>query len=63
MVEQFKRSSIERNMVLIHQQMQHTFALRRQEIVKTAAPIDKLKVRWPALFCEVQVSKNLKNYT
>lgn len=60
MVEQFKRSSIERNMVLIHQQMQHTFALRREEIVKTAAPIDELKLRWPALFCEAQVSKNLR---
>lgn len=59
MVEQFKRSSVERNMVLIHQQMQHTFALRREEIVKTAAPIDELNARWTVLFCEAQVSKKL----
>lgn len=40
--------------------MRHTFALQQEEIVKTAAPIDKLKVKWPTLFYEVQVSKNLK---
>lgn len=60
MVEQFKRTSTERDMILIHQHMQRTFALRREEIVNSAPPIAELKDRWPALFCEAQVSKNLK---
>ncbi|XP_050934348.1 platelet-activating factor acetylhydrolase IB subunit beta isoform X2 [Lates calcarifer] len=33
MVEQFKRTLTERDMILIHQLMQHTFALRREEIL------------------------------
>ncbi|KAK0141201.1 Sterile alpha motif domain-containing protein 3 [Merluccius polli] len=55
MVEQFKKTSIERDMILIHQPMQRTFALRREEIVNSAPPIAELKVRWPALFCEAQL--------
>lgn len=57
-VEQFKRSSVERDLALIHQYMQRTYALRREEIVTTSPPIDELKDRWPALFCEAQVSEN-----
>lgn len=60
MVEQFKRSSMERDMVSIQQHMQHTFALRREEIVDLAPPVVELKDRWPALFCEAQVSRNLQ---
>ncbi|AWP15641.1 Hypothetical protein SMAX5B_013948 [Scophthalmus maximus] len=56
MVEQFKRTSIERDMILIHHHMQRTFALRGEEIVNSALPIGELKDRWPALFCEAQVS-------
>lgn len=57
MVEQFKKTSAERDMILLHQHMQRTFALRREEIVNSAPPIAELKDRWPALFCESQVSK------
>lgn len=60
MVEQFKKTSPERDMILIHQSMQRTFALRREEIVNSAPPVADLVVRWPALFCEVHVSENLK---
>lgn len=60
MVEQFKKTSIERDMILIHHHMQRTFPLRREGIVNSAPPIAELKDRWPALFCEAQVSKNLK---
>uniref|UniRef100_A0A3P8TPC2 Sterile alpha motif domain-containing protein 3-like n=1 Tax=Amphiprion percula TaxID=161767 RepID=A0A3P8TPC2_AMPPE len=55
MVEQFKKTSPERDMILIYLHMQHTFALRREEVVKSAPPIAEIKERWPALFCESQV--------
>jgi len=42
-------------MILIHQQMQQTFALRREEIVNSGPPIVEVVARWPALFCEAQV--------
>uniref|UniRef100_A0A3Q3RC73 PB1 domain-containing protein n=1 Tax=Monopterus albus TaxID=43700 RepID=A0A3Q3RC73_MONAL len=58
MVEKFKKASAERDMILIHQHMQRTFALRREEIVNSAPHIAELKDRWPALFCDAQVSKN-----
>lgn len=60
MVEQFKRTSMERDMIFIHQHMQHTFVLRREEIVNLAPPVTELMDRWPALFCEAQVSIKLK---
>ncbi|KAF0047693.1 hypothetical protein F2P81_001326 [Scophthalmus maximus] len=59
MVEQFKRTSIERDMILIHHHMQRTFALRGEEIVNSALPIGELKDRWPALFCEAQDKNNI----
>ncbi|KAL7852255.1 hypothetical protein SRHO_G00180400 [Serrasalmus rhombeus] len=54
MVEEFKKTTAERNMILIHQHMQRTFALRREEIVNSTSPIADLKERWPALFGEAQ---------
>ena len=65
MVEEFKKTAAERDMLLINQQMQRTFSLRREEIVNSAPPIDELRDRWPALFCEPQVSRKpttLKNH-
>lgn len=57
----FKQPFVERDMYgHLRQHMQRTFALRREEIVNSAPPIAELKDRWPALFCEAQVSKNLK---
>ncbi|GLD47205.1 sterile alpha motif domain-containing protein 3-like protein [Lates japonicus] len=55
MVEQFKRTLMERDLILIHQHMQHTFALRREEIVSSAPPIAKMKERWPVFFHEAQL--------
>lgn len=60
MVEQFKRTSMDRDIVFVHHHMQFTFALRREEIVNLAPPVAELKDRWPALFCEAQVSIKLK---
>lgn len=59
MVEEFKKTLADRDMILVHQHMQRTFALRREEIVNSAPPIAELKDRWPALFSEAQVSKNI----
>nr|XP_020444627.1 uncharacterized protein LOC109953477 isoform X2 [Monopterus albus] len=63
MVEQFKKASAERDMILIHQNMQRTFALRREEIVSSAPPIGELKARWPALFCEAQLYSEFHRIT
>ncbi|KAG7467675.1 hypothetical protein JOB18_021438 [Solea senegalensis] len=38
MVEQFKKTSMERDMILIHQHMQRTFALRHEGTVNSAPP-------------------------
>ncbi|KAL6476697.1 hypothetical protein MHYP_G00151960 [Metynnis hypsauchen] len=54
MVEEFQRTSAERNIPLIHQHMMRTFALRREEIITTSPPVSELKERWPALFYETQ---------
>ena len=65
MVEEFKKTTAERDMLLINQQMQRTFSLRREEMVNSAPPIDELRDRWPALFCEAPVSRKrttLKNH-
>ena len=64
MLEEFKKTPTDRDMVLVHQHMQRTFPLRREEIVMLAPPIAGLKDRWPALFSEAQVSKSiLTHYT
>uniref|UniRef100_A0A673A2K9 Uncharacterized protein n=1 Tax=Sphaeramia orbicularis TaxID=375764 RepID=A0A673A2K9_9TELE len=62
-VEQFKRTSADRDMILIHQHMQRTFALRHEEIVHCAPPIAELKDRWPALFCEAQLYSEFHRIT
>lgn len=59
MVEEFKKTSAERDMLLVNQQMQRTLSLRREEIVNSVPLIDELRDRWPALFCEAQVSRKL----
>ena len=59
MVEEFKKTPVDRDMILVYMHMQRTFALRREEIVTSAPPIAELKDRWPGLFSEAQVSKNI----
>ena len=56
-LEEFKTMPVDRDIVLVHQHMQRTFPLRREEIVTLAPPIAELKDRWPGLFSEAQVSK------
>ncbi|XP_031150549.1 uncharacterized protein LOC116046346 isoform X2 [Sander lucioperca] len=63
MLEQFKKTVIDRDMIMIHQHMQRTFALRREEIVNSAPPIAELKDRWPALFCEAQLYSEFHRIT
>uniref|UniRef100_A0AAR2KGA4 Uncharacterized protein n=1 Tax=Pygocentrus nattereri TaxID=42514 RepID=A0AAR2KGA4_PYGNA len=63
MVEEFKKTTAERNMILIHQHMQRTFALRREEIVNSTSPIADLKERWPALFGEAQLYSEFHRIT
>ncbi|XP_049914827.1 uncharacterized protein LOC126399085 [Epinephelus moara] len=55
MVEEFKKTPADRDMILIYTYMQHTFALRREEIVTLAPPITEFKARWPGLFSEAHV--------
>ncbi|KAF1395641.1 hypothetical protein PFLUV_G00013710 [Perca fluviatilis] len=63
MVEQFKKTVIDGDMIMIHQHMQCTFALRHEEIVISAPPIAELKDRWPALFCEAQLCSEFHRIT
>ncbi|XP_057699041.1 sterile alpha motif domain-containing protein 3-like [Corythoichthys intestinalis] len=51
------------DMILIHQHMQRTFALRREEIVHSAPPIAELQDRWPALLCEAQLYSEFHRIT
>ncbi|MED6283784.1 hypothetical protein CHARACLAT_012481 [Characodon lateralis] len=55
MVKQYKRTSAERDVPLIHQHIMCTFALRREEIITTFPAVSELKDRWPALFYETQL--------
>ncbi|XP_038129287.1 uncharacterized protein LOC119775391 [Cyprinodon tularosa] len=55
MVQEFQKTSAERNIPLIHQHMMSTFALRREEIITTSPPVSELKERWPAIFNETQL--------
>ncbi|MED6252465.1 hypothetical protein ATANTOWER_012097 [Ataeniobius toweri] len=59
MVEQYKKTSAERDMPLIHQHMMHTFPLQREEMITTSSPVSELKDRWPALFYETQDKHNI----
>ncbi|MEQ2192569.1 hypothetical protein XENOCAPTIV_013789 [Xenoophorus captivus] len=63
MVEQYKRTSAERDIPLIHQHMMCTFALRREEIITTSPAVSELKDRWPALFYETQLYSEFHRIT
>ncbi|XP_056279430.1 uncharacterized protein LOC130199729 isoform X1 [Pseudoliparis swirei] len=62
-LEEFKKMPADRDMVLIHQHMQRTFPLPREEIVTLAPPIAELKDRWPALFSEAQLYSEFHRIT
>uniref|UniRef100_A0A1A8K9E2 Uncharacterized protein n=5 Tax=Nothobranchius TaxID=28779 RepID=A0A1A8K9E2_NOTKU len=55
MIEEFRKTSAERDIPLIHQHMMRTFSLRREEIITSSLPVSELKDRWPALFNETQL--------
>ncbi|XP_010901889.1 uncharacterized protein LOC105029970 [Esox lucius] len=52
-----------RDLPHINQNMHNTFALRRQEIVKSSPPVEHLQTRWPALFLEDQVHAEFQRIT
>ncbi|XP_055758927.1 sterile alpha motif domain-containing protein 3-like isoform X2 [Salvelinus fontinalis] len=52
-----------RDLPLINQHMQKTFAFRRQEIVKSSPSVEHLRTRWPALFLEAQVHAEFQRIT
>ncbi|XP_020359725.2 uncharacterized protein LOC109906433 [Oncorhynchus kisutch] len=52
-----------RDLPLINQHMQKTFALRRQEIVQSSPTVEHLRTRWPALFLEAQVHAEFQRIT
>nr|XP_054604177.1 uncharacterized protein LOC129165310 [Nothobranchius furzeri] len=55
MIEEFRKTSAERDIPLIHQHMMRTFSLRREEIITSSLPVSELKDRCPALFNETQL--------
>lgn len=55
LVEELKKKHI--NMVMINLKMDHTFPLRRREIIEDAPLVFQIKDRWPGLFLEQQVSQ------
>ncbi|XP_036797328.1 uncharacterized protein LOC110537462 isoform X2 [Oncorhynchus mykiss] len=52
-----------RDLPLINQHMQKTFALRHQEIVQSSPTVEHLRTRWPALFLEAQVHAEFQRIT
>lgn len=55
LVEEFKKKN--KNVALIRQKMELTFSLRRREIVELQPMVSEVLERWPALFCEAEVSR------
>ncbi|XP_055032097.1 sterile alpha motif domain-containing protein 3-like [Misgurnus anguillicaudatus] len=53
LVEEMKKKS--RDMSLIGQKMDSTFALRRKEIIHSEPPVSEILEKWPALFTESQI--------
>ncbi|XP_063054304.1 sterile alpha motif domain-containing protein 3-like isoform X2 [Engraulis encrasicolus] len=60
---EFQKAPAERDGPLIFLLMQRTFALRREEIINSPRPIAELRERWPALFCEAQLYKEVHRIT
>ena len=55
LVEEFKKKN--KNAPLIRQKMELTFSLRRREMVELQPMVSEVLERWPALFCEAEVSR------
>ena len=54
LVEESQRRN--KNDALIKQRMELTFSLRRKEIVEPQPMVSEVQGKWPALFCEAEVS-------
>ncbi|KAI7808603.1 hypothetical protein IRJ41_009231 [Triplophysa rosa] len=54
MCQEMKKRSPD--MSFVDASMSSTYALRRQEIIYEEPPVSEMKKRWPALFCERQIS-------
>lgn len=55
LVEEFRKKR--NNVALIRQKMELTFSLWRREIVDQQPMVLEVLERWPALFCEAEVSR------
>lgn len=55
LVEEFRKKN--KNVAFIRQKMELTFSLRRREIVDLQPMVSEVLERWPALFCEAEVSR------
>ncbi|KAK7878817.1 hypothetical protein WMY93_030891, partial [Mugilogobius chulae] len=56
-VEEMKK--VDKNLTTVGKLMQTTFALRRQNIVVTAAPVKDLLQLWPALQCPSEIQHDI----
>ncbi|XDV38259.1 hypothetical protein PO909_007703 [Leuciscus waleckii] len=54
MCQEMKKRSPD--MSFVNAAMSSTYSLRRQEIVENEPPVSEMKKRWPAIFCERQIS-------
>ncbi|XP_065131505.1 uncharacterized protein [Paramisgurnus dabryanus] len=53
-VEMTKRTP---DITIVDAAMSSTYSLRRQEVVDEEPPVSQMKIRWPAIFTERQISK------
>ncbi|XP_059399324.1 sterile alpha motif domain-containing protein 3-like [Carassius carassius] len=53
-VEMMKRTP---DITFVDAAMSSTYSLRRQEVVDDEPPVSQMKIRWPAIFTERQISK------
>ncbi|XP_026103989.1 uncharacterized protein LOC113075485 [Carassius auratus] len=53
-VEMMKRTP---DITFVDAAMSSTYSLRRQEVVDEEPPVSQMKIRWPAIFTERQISK------
>ncbi|XP_057182688.1 sterile alpha motif domain-containing protein 3-like [Triplophysa rosa] len=53
-VEMTKRTP---DIIFVDAAMSSTYFLRRQEVIEEEPPVSQMKVRWPALFTEREISK------
>ncbi|XP_035531608.1 uncharacterized protein LOC118338407 [Morone saxatilis] len=61
LVEEYMKRN--KNVELLQQKMALTFSLRRKEIVELEPMVSEVQGRWPALFCEEEISEEFHRIT